>query len=330
MPSLARIVAGIALLLAATRAGAAETVTMGWTPSTPMAPALIATDKGYFARLGLAPDLDAFRGAMDAMAALATGQLDVSLGGVTAGLFNGIARGLDARVVAPLSIQPPAPGSTPLVVRKDLWDGGTIRAAADLKGRKVAVNGAGNGIDYKLSLILATAGMSLKDIDVTKLGFAEMVTALTTKGIDAGVVGEPFATLAVRQGHGVIMMKESDAGKGDVTTFVLFSGKFIRERPDVAVRFLKGLRQGMLDLTDGKWREPENVAILIKYLKTDRDILLASTFAEFDPSLAIDKYLDSIRRQEAMHRKNGFLNYAEPLDAAVMLDTALAKEARGG
>jgi NitT/TauT family transport system substrate-binding protein len=329
MPSLARIVAGIILVLAATQAGAAETVTVGWTPSTPMAPALIAADKGYFARLGIAPDLDAFRGAMDAMAALATGQLDVSLGGVTAGFFNSIARGLDARVVAPLSIQPPAPGSTPLVVRKDLWDAGAIRAAADLKGRKVAVNGAGNGVDYRLSLILASMGMSLKDADVTKLGFPDMVTALRTKGIDAAVIGEPFGTLAAKEGLGVILMKESEIGRGDVNTFVLFSGKFIRERRDFAVRFLKGVRQGMLDIQGDKWRAPDNVAILTKYLKTDRDVFLASSFPEFDPSLAIDQHLDSIRRQEAMHRKNGFLNYAEPLDAAAMLDTTLAKEARG-
>ena len=29
-----------------------------------------------------------------------------------------------------------------------------------------------------------------------------------------------------------------------------------------------------------------------------------------------------------MHRKNGFLNYAAPLDPAIMLDVALAKEAQ--
>lgn len=328
MPWLSRIVVVVVALFAVSRAGAAETVTIGWTPSTPMAPALIAADKGYFERLGINPDLDAFRGAMDAMAALATGRLDVSLGGVTAGFFNSIARGLDARVVAPLSIQPPAPGSTPLVARKDLWDSGAIRTATDLRGRKVAVNGVGNGVDYKLSLILESAGMGLKDVDETKLGFAEMVTALETKGIDAALVGEPFGTLSVRQGQGVIMMKESDAGKGDLTTFVIFSGKFIRERRAVAVRFLEGMRAGMLDIEGDKWRAPDNIAILTKYLKIDKDVLLASSFVLFDPSLAIDKYLDSIRRQEAMHRKNGLLNYPEPLDAAAMLDPTLAQEAQ--
>ncbi len=319
--------ASVVFLLFTAPAWAADTVTVGWTPSTPMAPLLVAADKGYFEKLGIKPDLDAFRGAMDAMSALATGQLDVSLGGATAGLFNSISRGLDARIVAPLSIQPPAPGSTPLVVRTDLYKAGTIRAAADLKGRKVAVNGAGNGVDYRLSIILETVGMGLKDVDVTKLAFPEMVTALETKGIDAAVIGEPFGTMAANHGAGVILMKESAIGEGDINTFVLMSGKFIREHHDRAVLFLRGLRTGMLDIAGDKWRAPDTVAILTKYLRTDPAVLLASSFPHFDPTLAIDTYLPSIRRQEAMHRKNGFLQYDKPLDPAAMFDTALAKEA---
>jgi NitT/TauT family transport system substrate-binding protein len=306
---------------------ALETVSVGWTPSTPMSPLLIAADKGYFAKLGVKPDLDAFRGAMDAMSALATGQLDVSLGGITAGLFNGLSRGLDARAVAPLSIQPPAPGSTPLIVRTDLWQDGTIREAKDLKGRKVAVNGAGNGVDYRLSLILAGVGMSLKDVDLTKLSFPNMVTALETKGIDAALVGEPFGTMAANAGRGVILTKEAAVGEGDVNTFVLFSGKFIREHRDAGVRFLKGLRAGMLDLGDGKWKEPANVAIIAKYLHVDPKIFLAASFPNFDPSLSLTHHLDSVRRQEAMHRQNGFVHYAEPLAVAAMFDESLAAEA---
>ncbi|HXQ52474.1 MAG TPA: ABC transporter substrate-binding protein [Stellaceae bacterium] len=327
MKATARLLAGAVLLLAAARAQALDTAMVGWAPSTPMAPALIAVDKGYFETLGIKPDLDAIRGTMDALPALATGRLDVVLGGVTAGVLNAIASGLDLRVVAPLSIQPPAPSSTPLVARKDLWDAGTIRSAADLRGRKVAVNGSGNGIDYRLSLILETAGMTLKDVDLTKINFPEMVTALASRGIDAGMVTEPYASVAIQQETGVVMMKESGAGAGEVTTFVLFSGKFIRERRAVAVRFLEGVRQGMLDLAGEKWRSPENAAIVAKYLKMDPATYIASGIPGFDPTLDIARCADSIRQQEAMHRKNGFLQYPNPLAPAQMFDASLAKEA---
>jgi NitT/TauT family transport system substrate-binding protein len=328
MRTMMRLAAASVLLLAASGARADDTVNVGWTPSTPMVPFLVAVDKGYYKELGIAVDIEAFRGAMDAMSMLATGRLDVDLGGVTAGFFNGVARGVDVRVVAPLAIQPPAPGSSPLIARTDLWDAGTIRTAADLKGRKVAVNASGNGIDYKLSLILASAGMTLHDVDLTKVRFPEMVTALKTKGIDAAVVAEPFATVAKMQKLGVVMMKESSAGEGDVNTAVLFSSKFIREHRATAVRFLQGLRAGMLDIAGDKWRAPENVAITTKYIKIKPDILLASVFPVFDPSLAIENHVASLERQEAMHIKNGFIHYAKPLDPARYVDASLAKEAR--
>src|SRR5579872_6879907 len=182
----------VASLAQAAPACAAETVAVGWGLTVATAPAMIAADKGYFRQLGLAPENMEFRGSADAVSALATGALDVDLGGVTAGFFNAVARGLDARIVAPLSIQPAAPGTTPLVARKDLWDQGLIRSAADLKGRKVAVNAPGNGVEYKLTVILQGAQLTLKDVDLTRIGFPEMMVALRNGAIDAAVLAQPF------------------------------------------------------------------------------------------------------------------------------------------
>jgi hypothetical protein len=95
----------------------------------------------------------------------------------------------------------------------------------------------------------------------------------------------------------------------------------------VAVRFLAALRLGMLDLQDGKWRDADNVAIVAKALSVDPTIFLASSFPRFDPSLRIAPYMPSVRRQEAMHAKNGFLQYKPPVDEAALVDPSLAAEA---
>lgn len=306
---------------------AGESVTVGWDRTAALAPEMIATDKGYFSQRGLNVNLEEFRGSANMVSALTTGQIDVSLGGVTAGFFNSIARGLDARVVAPLSIQPASPGLTPLVARRDLWDAKIIRSAADLKARKVAVNAPGNGVEYKLSLILASAGLTLKDIDLTRLGFSEMMVALGTDGIDAAVLAQPFAVVAVDQHLAVLMMKESEAGHGDVTTLVLYSGKFMREHHKAAVLWLQGLLAGMRDLTEGKWRNEENLAILTKYLRLDRQLMLKSSFPDFDLALDIESHLDSLQRQEAMQMKNGYLQYTAPLPASAYIDPSFAREA---
>jgi NitT/TauT family transport system substrate-binding protein len=317
------------LLAAATPAMAADlaTVKVGWGLTVATAPAMIATDKGYFRQLGLQPENDEFKGSADAFSALATGQLDIDLGGVTAGFFNAAASGLDARIVAPLSIQGPAPGTTPLMARKDLWDAGTIRSAADLRGRKVAVNAPGNGVEYKLSLILASAGMGFKDIDLTRIGFPEMLVAFKTHAIDAAVPAEPFSQLAEEQKLAVVMMKESEAGHGDVTTMVLMSGKFLRERRPLAVRYLQGIAAGIRDLAGNGWKSDRNIAIMTHYMRLDPKVMRDSPFPEFDPKLDIADRFASLRRQETVHRKNGYLQYAKPLAESDVIDPTIARDA---
>ena len=75
---------------------------------------------------------------------LGTGQLDANAGAISAGTFNAVQRGVDLRIVAPMSFLPQTGGASPLLVRKDLAD--RVRSAADMRGRKVAINvrGAAN------------------------------------------------------------------------------------------------------------------------------------------------------------------------------------------
>ncbi|HUB95135.1 MAG TPA: ABC transporter substrate-binding protein [Stellaceae bacterium] len=317
----------VLLAMTAPAAAALDKVVVGWGITGATAPVMIALDKGYFRQLGIDPVMQEFRGSADAVSALATSNLDVDLGGVTAGFFNSVARGLDARVVAPMNIQPPAPGSTPLMARKDLWDSGAIRTARDLRGRKVAVNAPGNGVEYKLFLILQSAGMGFGDVDLTRLGFPEMLVALKNKGIDAAVLAEPFGTLAAQQNLAVFMTKESDFARGDVTTVVLFSGKLIRERRAVGVRFLQAIIGGIRDLSADGWRKPENVAIMTRYMHLSPAVLLASVFTAFDPTLDIDRGFASLEHQEAVHRTLGYLTYAKPLPRDQVIDPTLAREA---
>jgi len=314
-------------LAVAASAGEPAPVKVGWGLSTAMAPAMIAEGKGYFRQLGLKTDDENFRGSADAFSALATGEMDVDLGGVTAGFFNAAARGLDARVVAPMSVQGPAPGNSPLMARADLWDAGAIRGAADLKGRTVAVNAPGNGIEYKLSIILESANLTFADINLTRMGFPDMLVAFKSHGVDAAVVAEPFAEFASQQKLAVIMMKESEAGDGDLTTMVLMSAKFLRERRPVAVRYLQGILAGTRDIEGENWKRPENVAILAKFLKLDPKVVREAPLPIFDPTLAIERYAPSLERQEAMDRRNRYLDYAKPLDPAAVIDASVAREA---
>jgi NitT/TauT family transport system substrate-binding protein len=195
-----------------------------------------------------------------------------------------------------------------------------------LRGRKVAVNTPGASPEYFLSLILDKYGMTLKDVDETMIGFPEMVVTLRNKGVDAVIPAEPFATLAIREGLGELVKPDAGAGGGDMTTVFFFSGKFLRERPEIGVRFLRAMIRGTRDSIDYR-HKPEIVDILAKDVKLAPDIVMAAYPYGFDPDLDIAKYEDSIRRQESIHRRDGRLNYAAPVAMDRMVDATLVHRA---
>src|SRR5581483_12439123 len=62
-------------------------------------PMYIAQEKGYFKDQGLNVQFTDVNGE-EAISSVATGQLDISVGAIYAGLFNAIGRGLEIRLVA--------------------------------------------------------------------------------------------------------------------------------------------------------------------------------------------------------------------------------------
>src|SRR5262249_22169909 len=104
-----------------------EKVTGGIVRAIAPAAVSVGVGQGDFAQEGIAIDVADIRSALDTIGPLATGQLDVSMGAATAGFFNAANKGFDLRVIAAMGIQGPVMSTQPLV-RKDLWDAGTIRS----------------------------------------------------------------------------------------------------------------------------------------------------------------------------------------------------------
>ena len=303
-----------------------DKIVLGFAIAIADAPLYVAEAKGYLAAEHIAVDASTYRGAQDAVAALATGQMDVSLGAINAGFFNAANQNLDLRAVATLGIQPLPVTATPLLARKDLWDSGAIKSGADLRGRMVAVNTPGASPEYFLSLILEKYGMTLKDVNETMISFPEMVVALKNNGIEAAIPAEPFATLAICEGLAELVKPDADAGGGDMTTVFFFSGHLLRERPEVGERFLRALIRGTRDSIAYR-SKPEIVDIIAKAVKLTPDIVKSAYPYGFDPDMDIAKYEDSIRRQESRHLKDGRLNYTAPVAMDRMVDATLVHRA---
>lgn len=327
MPRFWGAVAALALLLfVAPCARADETVTVQLVKSTAQAPYYIALGKGYFAAEGLKIDAGEIRSALDTIAPLATGRLDLSMGAATAGFFNAANRGFDLRIAAALGVQGPVMATPPLV-RKALWDGGTIRSAKDLRGRKVAINAPGDITEVFLTMMLEKYGMETKDVDLTPLAFAEQFVAFKNGAIDAGFLPEPLATTARLAGEVELNQPELSIGEGIPTTFVFMGLKFMHDRPKVALAFMRALVRGARDAQGEYSKKPELAAMIAKETGLQLDAVEQSTPYVVDPDLDITKYETKLRAEEAIDRKNGRLTYDQPLDFAKVIDAALVHQA---
>ncbi len=319
--------AALALLLfLAPSAHAEETVTVQLVRSTAQAPYYIALGKGYFTQEGLKIDAGEIRSALDTVAPLATGRLDLSMGAATAGFFNAANRGFDLRIVAALGIQGPVMATQPLV-RTSLWNDGTIKSAKDYRGRKVAINAPGDITEVFLTMMLAKYGMTTKDVDLTPLGFAEQLVAFKNGAIDAGFLPEPLATTVKLAGDAALNQPEAGIGEGIPTTFVFYGLHFMHDRPKVALAFLRALVRGARDAQGDYSKNPAIAAMIATETKLKPEAVEQSTPYLVDPDLDIAKFETKLRAEEDIHRKNGRLTYDHPLDFSKVIDATLVHEA---
>jgi NitT/TauT family transport system substrate-binding protein len=303
-----------------------QTVTVRIVRAIAQAPFYIAVSKGYFAQEGITVDAADIRSALDTIGPLATGQLDVSMGAATAGFFNAANKGFDLRVIAAMGIQGPVMSTQPLV-RKALWDDGTIRSAKDFRGRKVAINAPGDITEYFLTLMAEKYGYDVKDIEVTSLAFSAQLAAFQNGAIDAGFMPEPVSSAAQLAGAVVLDTADAGIGEGTITTFVFAGTKFLRERPKVALAFMRAMLRGAHDAQGPYLKDPAIAASIAAQTGLKVEAIRRATPYAIDPDLDIAKYEAGLRRQETIHRQNGRLNFARPLQLDKVLDASLAHAA---
>ncbi len=74
-----------------------------------------------------------------------------------------------------------------------------INSVADLKGKAVSIGAPGSGVESNAKQILAAAGLSLDDITVHNLDFAESANAIKDKSIAAAFVTAGAPTTAITE-----------------------------------------------------------------------------------------------------------------------------------
>jgi NitT/TauT family transport system substrate-binding protein len=196
----------------------------------------IANDKGYFKEQGIEIEITRLDSAAKMVAPLGTGQMDVGGGAPSAGLLNAIARDVPLRIVADKGNMGPGHGYEAMMVRREQVD--RFKSAADLKGKNVALTARDISPEVTLDTFLRTGGLTVKDVNVVTMAHADMGQALVNGSIDMGMPIEPFVTEFAEKGIAAIWHRDDEVFPRQQVAVVLYSPRFISERPELARKFM--------------------------------------------------------------------------------------------
>jgi NitT/TauT family transport system substrate-binding protein len=246
---------------------AMKTVRVAYLPITDYAPLFIAKEEGFFARQGIDVELVKVPGTAAALPLVLNGDIAVYAGPLKTGLVNAVARGEHVRIVADKgSVVPGSCTGYALMVRKDLFDKGIVTNVSDLKGRKIAEHDS----DYDLYRVLAVGNLTTDDVDTIDIEFPMVIPAFRNRAIDAGLIAEPFITLALNSDSAVILVPAGEFEPGN--PFPLYYGPaFLDKDPELGRRFMVAYLEGVKQYNEGKTER--NLAILGNYTHLDRDLL---------------------------------------------------------
>ena len=102
---------------------------------------------------------------------------------------------------------------------------------------------------------LATAGLTIDDVNVTELAPTEMPSALASGQIDGYCVAEPFGAMGVSLGAGKVLFSSEELWKDSLCCGLVLTDKFIDERHDDAKSFVENYKKAGNSLDKAKAKE---------------------------------------------------------------------------
>lgn len=297
-------------------------VSVGTVPVSIFAPVFVALEKGYYAEQGLEVVLEPLPGGADLIALTANNQLQIAAAGAGPAFWNAISLGLPIKVIAPGHMEN-VPVATPLMISKAACESGAISSVADLAGKRVSVNARG-GTEYWLAAALATGGLTMDDVTVESIPFADAVLALESGAIDAAMIGEPLATKAIQDGIAV-PLTESFEIDNVLPTVIIANSDFAAENPELVTGFVVAYLKASRDISGDGWLDPANLAIIEQYTQVPSDLAASAVAPVYLQNGELDP--ESLGRLQSFFRERGQLEYDEDIDPASVIDSSFVEAA---
>lgn len=204
---------------------------------------MLANALGFFKQLGINIKLQTFNSGADEFNALASNQIDVARGLVSAAFFNSYAQHLPVYLVADGGHNLPGRPYFALVLRKQLQ--GKIKTYKQLKGLKIGLVSFGNVNQLFLDRALAKGGLTNKDVKLVIVdSFSDLVTAMGNGAVDGAMEVEPDIYKAVSEHIGFVFKDPSQYAPNEEASTLMFSSSFVKNTA-VAKRFALAYLEGV-------------------------------------------------------------------------------------
>ena len=200
-----------------------------------------------------------------------------------------------------------------------------VAGIADLRGRRIAGSRPGGSDELIVEAALRTAGLSLTDVEIVRLGeTSTRYAALVAGQVDATTLIQPFTAEAERQGSRVL------ARGGDVLQLpVAVVATTVAHRdaqPDEARCFLRVVVRNLAYLRDPA-NTPEVVRLATAHLDLD-PALAQAMVEEVLGTLTANGEADEAVLAAAFDVARNQVGRSEPIPLATVVDYSLLREAR--
>ena len=321
------------LAIGASAAQGQEKVTIAALRFVSSAPVFIAMEKGYFRDQGLDVEIKFFDAAQPIAVAVAAGDADLGITGLTGGFYNLAGKGA-IRIIAAQSREEPGFDFVAYVATKKAYEAG-FNGPDAFAGKTIAITQTGSTFHYMLGMLADKRGFKLTDVTLKPLQSISNVTAaLKGEQVDGALLPANNAYAAEKDGFGKIIgwvhqetpwqlgalfasSRAVDNRRATVDKFVV---AYLKACADYAAAFLQRDATGKRVFGD---KAEALIPMIQKYVepKPSADQVKASA-SYIDPQGRL--MIKNIYDQVAWYQAQGMV--ARDVDAAKIVDQSFIKD----
>ncbi|GAA4672176.1 ABC transporter substrate-binding protein [Phytohabitans rumicis] len=279
-------------------------VTVGVIPIVDVAPIYLGIKQGFFSAEGLNVSLQTAQGGAAIVPAVMSGQYQFGFSNATS-LLLADSKGLPLKVVSSGVASTGEPGKDfgAVIVKAD----SPIKSAADLAGKRVAVNTLKNINTTTVNEVVRQAGGDPATISYVELPFPDIVSAVAKGDVDAGQVVEPFLTIATGQGDRQVVSNYAGTDPNLTIGMYFTSKEYAAKNPKVVAGFTAAMNKSMEYATA---HPDEARAILSTYTKIDATVQQNLVLPKWPTT--VDR--DSVQLLTDLGTKDGLFSKQPDLD----------------